>query len=98
MKYQNYLHYKLPITTNPLEYGKLIEQFNNKYFIQLNTLNVITLKQIEDTNYIKFYRKGDLLFEIIDSKISENSFTRTILDTKFTFSDDKIISTEIMNN
>ena len=36
MKYQNYSHYKLPITINPLEYGKLIEQIDNKYIIQLN--------------------------------------------------------------
>ncbi len=24
IKYQNYRHYKLPITINPLDYGKLI--------------------------------------------------------------------------
>jgi len=28
INYQNYKHYKLPITINPLEYGKLIKNKN----------------------------------------------------------------------
>lgn len=58
LKYQNHLHYKLPITINPLEYGKLIEQFDNKYIVQLNTNNIVIIKQIENDNFVKFFRKG----------------------------------------
>lgn len=43
-KFQNYLHYKLPITINPLEYGKLIEQIDNKYFIQINKMFKLMIK------------------------------------------------------
>jgi hypothetical protein len=97
MKYQNYLHYKLPITVNPLEYGKLLEQFDNKYIIQLNTNNVVIIKEYDNENYIKFFRKGELIFEYKDSKISDNTFIRTILDKKYTFKNTKLISTEILS-
>jgi hypothetical protein len=36
------------------------------------------------------------MFEFRDIIISENSFIRTILDTRFTFKDSKLISTEIL--
>jgi hypothetical protein len=95
LNFQNYLHYKIPITMNPLEFGKLIEQFDNKFIIQLNTSNIVTIKQIDNENYVKFYRKGDLMFEFRDTQISENTFIRNISDTRFTFKDNKLISTEI---
>jgi hypothetical protein len=78
---------------NPLEFGKLIEQIDNKYIIQLNTTNVVVIKEFDNENYIKFFRKGDLIFEFKDNKISENTFVRTILDNKFTFKENKLIST-----
>jgi hypothetical protein len=81
---------------NPLEFGKLIEQFGNKYIIQLSTTNIVIIKELENENYVKFFRKGDLIFEFKDTKISENTFIRTILDNKFTFKDNRLISTEIL--
>jgi len=97
MKYQNYLHYKLPITINPLEYGKLIEQIGNKYIIQLNTSNVLVIKEIGNENFVRFFRKGELMFEFKDVKISDLRFVRTILDQRYTFEKNKLISTEILN-
>jgi hypothetical protein len=96
MKYQNYSHYKLPITINPLEYGTLIEQFDNKYILQLTTNNIVTIKKINNENYVKFYRKGELMFEFRDTILSDNSFIRTISDQRFTFKYSKLISTEIL--
>ena len=101
LKNQNYLHFKLPITINPIEFGKLIDQFDNKYIIQLNTTNnivIISIRQIDNNNFVKFFRKGEFIFEFKDSKISENTFIRTILDQKYTFKDNKLISTEILIN
>jgi hypothetical protein len=95
-KYQNYSNYKLPITINPLEYGKLIEQFDNKFIIQLNTNNIVVIKQIENVNYVKLFRKGNLIFEFRDIILSDNNFIRTISDQRFTFKDNKLISTEIV--
>jgi hypothetical protein len=31
LQYQDYQHHKLPITMDPLKYGKLIKQNNNEY-------------------------------------------------------------------
>jgi len=97
IKYQNYSHYKLPITVNPLEYGKLIEQIGNKYIIQLNSTNVLIVNESENENLIRLFRKGEFIFEFKDLKIDNNSFIRTILDQKFTFKNSKLIITEIIS-
>jgi hypothetical protein len=97
IKYQNYLHYKLPITSNPLEYGKLIEQIGNKYIITLTTpTNVAVIKKINNENFVKIFRKGELMFEYKEIKISDIKFIRTISDLRFTFENSKLISTEIL--
>jgi hypothetical protein len=96
LKYQKYSHYLLPIAINPLNYGNLIEQLDNKCIIQLPTSNVLVIKTIDDNNFIRFYRRGELAIEFIDSKVNENIFTRTILDQKFTFENNKLISSEIL--
>jgi hypothetical protein len=98
IKYQNYLHFKLPITIKPLEYGKLIEQIGNKYIIQLNTTNVVIINEKQNENFIKFFRKGELMFEYKDFKKSEYRFVRTILDQRYTFENNKLISTEILSS
>lgn len=97
IKYQKYSHYLLPIAINPLEYGKLIEQFGNKYIIQLNTSNILVIKTLDNENFIRFFRKGDLMIEFIDTKISDIKFTRTISDQRFTFEKNKLITTEILS-
>jgi hypothetical protein len=97
IKYQKYSHYLLPIAIEPLNYGKLIEQFANKYIIQLNTSNIFVIKAVDNDNFIKFYRKGDLMIEFIDSKITDKMFIRTIFDQKFTFENSKLITTEILS-
>jgi hypothetical protein len=38
-KYQNYNHFKIPITINPLEYGKLILKIDNIYMISSILIN-----------------------------------------------------------
>jgi hypothetical protein len=97
IKYQNYSHYKLPITINPLEYGKLIEQIGKKYIIQLNPTNILIINERENENFIRLFRKGEFIFEFKDLKIDNNSFIRTILDQKYTFKNSKLISTEIIS-
>ena len=97
IKYQNYSHYKLPITINPLEYGKLIEQIGNKYIIHLNTFNILILNKKDNENFVKLFRKGEFIFEFKDLKISENTFYRFIQDQKYTFKNNRLISTEIIS-
>jgi hypothetical protein len=94
MTYQNYKHYKLPITMNPLEYGKLILKIDelNLFILQLpKTNNILILTQKGLTNHIKLYKEGEFRFNYSDFKLSHNTFTRTISSTRFTFRDRKLI-------
>src|ERR1700677_1802820 len=98
IKYQNYSHYKLPITMDPLKYGKLIEQVGNKYIITLTTpTNIAVITKINNENFVKIFRKGELMFEYKEFKKTEFSFVRTIQDQRYTFENYKLISTEILS-
>jgi hypothetical protein len=50
LQYQYFHHHKLPITMNPLEYGKLIEKNGNKFTIQVNRTNIALITQDGLTN------------------------------------------------
>src|SRR5712675_266629 len=76
--FQNYKHYKLPISLNPLEYGKLMLKINNIFIISVGTRTIAILTQYKDFNDVKFFRKGDLIFNYKDHKINENTFIRLI--------------------
>ena len=92
-----YSHYKLPITIDPLKYGKLLDQTNNKFIVQLTTKNIAVINQYDKENFIKIFRNGDLVLEFRDKFISDSSFIRSINDKKFLFENDKLISTQILN-
>jgi hypothetical protein len=96
IKTQIYSHYKLPITMNPLKFGKLLDQTNNKFIVQLTTRNVAVINQYDKENFIKFFKNGDLVLEFRDKFISDNSFSRLIGDTKFTFINERIARTEVI--
>jgi hypothetical protein len=97
IKFQIYSHYKLPITTDPLKFGKLLDQTNNKFIIQLTTKNVAVINHYEKENFVRIFKNGDLVLEFRDKIINENSFIRTLNDTKFLFENDKLISTQILS-
>jgi hypothetical protein len=96
-KFQIYSHFKLPITMEPLKYGKLLDQTNNKFIMQLSTKNIAVINHYEKENFIRIFKNGDLVLEFRDKFINENSFLRTLNDTKFLFENDKLISTQISN-
>jgi DNA polymerase type B, organellar and viral len=81
----------------PLKFGKLLDQTNNKFIIQLTTKNIAVINHYDKENFIRIFKNGDLVLEFRDKFISDNSFIRTINDTKFLFENDKLISTQIIN-
>ena len=91
LKYQNYKHYKLPITMNPLEYGKLIYQNINIFIVSFNRTNIALINQYDLYNHVKFYKEGDLIYEYNDHKIDDNSFVRSLENTKFTYKNNQLI-------
>jgi len=94
--FQNYKHYKLPISLNPLEYGKLMLKIDNKYIISVGTRTIAIVTQYNEFNDIKFFRKGDLIFNYKDHKINENTFIRSLEDSKFTFKNNVLIEKSIL--
>jgi hypothetical protein len=82
---------------DPLKFGKLLDQTNNKFIIQLTTKNVAVINHYEKENFIKIYRNGDWVLEFRDTFIADNSFKRFIRDTKFTFVNERLAKTEILN-
>jgi hypothetical protein len=91
LSYQYYHHHKLPITMNPLDYGKLIKQSGNEYTIQVNKTNIALITQDGLTNHIKLYKEGDLAYEYRDHKINDSIFIRSLQNKKFTFRDNKLV-------
>jgi hypothetical protein len=92
IKYQNYKHYKLPITINPLDYGKLFFKTDNIIVIYLTVRTIAVLTQYEDFNEVKLYKEGDLAFSYKDHQIDENTFVRSLDCRKFTFKNNKLVN------
>jgi hypothetical protein len=92
-KYQNYKHYKLPITINPLEYGKLIFKLDNIFIIYVTSFTIAVITKFDEFNEVKFFRKGDLDFIYKDHIIDENTFVRSLDSRKFTFKNNQLINT-----
>jgi tRNA(His) 5'-end guanylyltransferase len=90
LKFQNYQHYKLPITMNPLEYGKLIIKIDNLFILQVNRTNIVLITQSDEFNIIKLYKEGDLIFEYKDHKTTDNTFVRSLYNKNFTFKNNKL--------
>jgi hypothetical protein len=97
IKFQIYSHFKLPITKDPLNFGKLIDQTNNKFIIQLSTKNIAVINNNEKENFVRIFKNGDLVLEFRDKFTSESSFTRYINDKRFLFENSKLISTQILS-
>jgi hypothetical protein len=96
MKYQNYSYYKLPITMNLSEYGKVIEQFENIYIVKLTSSKMLIIRECEHDNHIKFLKNGDVIFEFRDHRIDDSTFSRIIDNTKFIFVNGTLVRTEIL--
>lgn len=47
IKYQNYKHYKLSITIEPLNYGKLIINVDSMFIVQINRTNIALIHEFE---------------------------------------------------
>ena len=82
VSFQYYQHHKLPITMNPLEYGKLIDKTGNKFTIQVNKTDIAIIIQEKDKNIIKIYREGDEVYSYTDLKINKSKFIRILKNKK----------------
>lgn len=90
---QNYRHYKLPITMDPLKYGFCVfdevKEKGHFYIIQSNTGNIYKITQYIDpvtnlvNNNVEVIRNGVSGLIYNDQEISKGVFTRTIGSNKY---------------
>ena len=90
VKYQTYYHYKLPISFDPLKYGKLLHQINNNYIIQLKSNNTVIINSKDKINKVKLFKNGNLVYEWIDRYINDSTFIREIGKNKYTYSNNEL--------
>src|ERR1700730_15400453 len=92
IKFQNYKHYRLPITINPLEYGKLILKIDELklFIVQVNRTDLALIYEQDEFNHIKFFNEGNLVFEFKDHKYDNNKFIRSLNNKKINFKKYKI--------
>lgn len=97
--HQNYRHYKLPITLDPLKYGtcvfKEVQDKGNFYILQSNTGNLFKILQYVDSvtgllnNNVELIRNGISGLIYNDQEISKSIFTRSIGANKYYCNEEK---------
>jgi hypothetical protein len=89
--FQNYQHHKLPITVDPLKYGKLIDKTDNKYIIQVNNKNIAIITVYSDHNEVNFFKEGNLVYSYKDYFGEDNTFIRVLGRKEFHFKDNEVV-------
>jgi hypothetical protein len=87
--FQNYKHYKLPITMDPLKYGNnLVLAMHSTYIVQMTPLIFakITIKNKGKENNVDIIKSGNVLLSYKDKMIDENKFERFIGDNHYIYS------------
>lgn len=100
--HQNYRHYKLPITLDPLKYGTCVfkeggtaQDKGNFYILQSNTGNLFKILQYVDSvtgllnNNVELIRNGISGLIYNDQEISKSIFTRSIGANKYYCNEEK---------
>jgi hypothetical protein len=86
---QNYKNHNLPISMNPLDYGKIIIQTKTElsinYIIQNDKGLTINFNQFEKYNEIEFFKSGISLIKFTDILINKDSFIRKIINKQYYF-------------
>lgn len=89
--FQRFSGYKLPVTMDPLKYGKLIRHTGTEYIVQVNPKNMVIINQTYTDslliNKVQFLSSGDLILEYTDTATDQITFERVIGKNKFIFTD-----------
>jgi|ERR1700747_1594325 len=96
--YQTYGGFQLPISMNPLEFGKLANKIESEYktiyIVHNDKGQTITVIEFKDYNEIKISKLGNTLLTFKDIK-SDSGFIRIIDNKKFYFENsDQVLFTK----
>jgi hypothetical protein len=89
--YPKYPRLKLPITMDPLNYGKLMKNIGNIFIMQVTQKNIAIITQKDDVNEVEFFISGELKYKYTDKKENNSIIIRTIENKQFTFRDGKLV-------
>ena len=70
--------FKLPITLDPLTYGKIKMNISNHYLVRIDKNLDAKIVVDGDINRVTILRDGEPVLNYTDKKVSNNSFERTI--------------------
>ena len=103
LKFQNINNLKIPVSSNPLDFGILISKIENNFFLS-NDGNIFKIKKFENFNELEMFDdKGKSVLKWEDKFISDNKFERLINGTSFIYEDNtqifssKAIKTKFIN-
>ena len=95
IEYQDYLNNKIPISCNPLDYGKLTTKdlFDNytQFILHNKEGNLINFKQFNNFNEVTIFNKGEIMLTFKDELISNNKFIRILNNKKYFYENNKEI-------
>jgi hypothetical protein len=99
--YQSYGKSQLPISMDPLDFGKVVDkiklEYNTIYIIHTEKGESITFIEFKDHNEIKISKSGDILLTFKDMKL-DSGFMRIIDYNKFYFENgEQILFTKDIN-
>ena len=83
---------KLPLTFNPLEYGRLVRKNSNEYWVKINTTcDAIIIRSNKGlSNKVTILSQGNIIMEYVDKYIDENTFERILNNNKYRIIDNEI--------
>jgi len=78
--YQNYKKHKLPVTMDPIKYGKLIyfDEYKNTYLVQITDKSIASINVKDGINTVEIIREGDIVMKYTDQMLNENYILRKI--------------------
>jgi DNA polymerase elongation subunit (family B) len=88
--HQNFNHYKLPLTTDPLQFGSPIVLGESMSFVQVSKTSVAVIRKDGNKNHVQMFSSGYLTLEFTDTIVNENTFVRKIGKNEMTVVDGEI--------
>ena len=84
-----YNEMKLPISINPIDFGKFVKQIpieNGKIFVVQNSKGqIVMISKFEEYNEVEYFKNSKSLLKFRDEIISNNKFNRIIDSKKYYF-------------
>lgn len=95
MNIHNVKHFRLPISMNPLDFGKVIFKNDEITIVQAPNQNLFIFHQDEVINSVSLFKFGLLQINFVDKKLSSDTFVRTVNKNIYTFTNGVLIRSEI---